>query len=698
MITPASQQARRSAHDDAEYRRNYVSFEYVNALYALDSGYTGQNVLVGVLDDGVKTVSELSGQISSLSRDFGAVTQNGVTTGRNVVGDDWSDHGTMVAGVIAARNDGSGVQGIAPDAQIVALRISTVDLDESDPDKAESLGIHMADALDYAGQNGVKVVNASIAKADSSVPSSLWANAVARYVATGGLFVNAAGNDAEANATGYLDVNGANRQGWLFVVGLEGTQTSYELTDYSNQCGATVMDHCVAAMGTNATQAVDGSYVWFSGTSAAAPQVSGLAALILSKWPQLTGVQAGEVILATARDIGDPGVDAVFGHGLVDVRAALSPVNPTLSNGTVTTSAATATLLAPPAIGTTGIKTTALASVTVLDGYGRDFSGDLSGLVAKPGEAPRNLERQVDVQARAGSSHFESDGLQASMSFSALREGPGAGEVRGLLTGGELAVRTGSTWLTASLRSTDAVSPEFMGLAPSSDAAFAYSPLADMAFGAEHPLAGGRLGIAVVGGSEDEAGATRRAAGTVVSWRRHRTSLKAGLIDERGAVFGTPTGNGALRLGDGATTAFVEAARTMRLGGGWDLSGYASLGATRLKLAQDMLLTHAGTLATTRFGITASHRLAGGVLRFGIAQPLTVVAGQGTYTLATGYDLASRSLVYGRRNVDFSGGIDPLLTFGFEKGGAASQLRLAAAARTDCGDLRVLGTWRITLR
>ena len=63
-------------------------------------------------------------------------------------------------------------------------------------------------------------------------------------------------------------------------------------------------------------------------TSAATPQVTSLAALILHKWPQLTGVDAGNIILATARDIGEPGVDPVFGHGLIDMRGALSPVNP----------------------------------------------------------------------------------------------------------------------------------------------------------------------------------------------------------------------------------------------------------------------------------------------------------------------------------------------------------------------------------
>ncbi|MCT2400974.1 S8 family peptidase [Novosphingobium mangrovi (ex Huang et al. 2023)] len=693
VITPQNQQPTRSAEDDAEYRRNYVSFEYVNALYALDNGWTGQGVQVAVLDDGVKEVPELQGKISSLSRDYGTVTQNGATTQRDVIGDEYSDHGTMVAGVIAAANNGVGVQGIAPGAEIVALRISEINLDATNPDDTETLGIGLTEAIAYAGSQGIKVINASISKVDPTQPEPAWAQAVAGYQTAGGLFVNAAGNDSAANADGYLDLNSSNSQSWLFVVALAGTQTSYELADYSNQCGATAMNSCVAAMGTNATQDVDGQIVLFSGTSSATPQVSGLAALILSKWPQLSGVEAGQVIVNTARDIGAPGVDPVFGHGLIDVQAALSPIDPTLSNGVVQTAVGSSVMAAPAAVSTTGVTTAALGDVTVLDAYGRDFRGDLSGLVARPVVDRYSIERRMRLQANAGSTHFATRDLSASAGFTSLRVGPGEDEVRTMLTNGQVSVRTGRTWLTAALHSNDGVSNEFMGLAPSSDAVLAYAPVADLSVGAEHPLAGGRFGATFVGGRE----AYGAASGAVLSWRKARTAIKAGLLDESGTVFGTPTGSGALRFGDGARTAFVEVAQAIPLGR-WRLDGYASLGATRLKLTDDMLLTDAGTFVTNRFGVTASRALLGGVLRFGVAQPLTVVSGQGTYTVGSGYDLASRSLLFTDRRVDFSGGFDPLLTLGFEKRSARSQVRLGMASTTDGRDLRALGTWRLLLQ
>ncbi|HUD30626.1 MAG TPA: S8 family peptidase [Novosphingobium sp.] len=696
VITPRGQQPVRSSQDDTEFRRNYTAFEYVNALYALDNGWTGQGVRVAVIDDGVKEVSELRGKISPLSRDYGTVTQNGVTRDRNVIGDDDADHGTAVATVIAGRNDGSGIQGIAPGAEIVALRISEIDLDATDPDDRETLGIGFEEAMAYAGANGIKVVNASVAKLDAEVPDPAWTRMVADYAATGGLFVNSAGNESGANADGYLDLDASNRDGWLFVVAIDDTETSYQLTSYSNRCGAVAMDRCVGAMGTNAAQDVDGSLIFFAGTSSAAPQVSGLAALILSKWPQLSGVQAGQVILNTARDIGAAGVDPVFGHGLIDVRAALSPVNPTLSNGVAQTSVAGAAMVLPGAVGASGFAAKALGAVTVLDAYGRDFSGDLSGLVVRPGNDRRWLDRRVQVQANAGAASFATPQLRASAGFTSLRTGlrdaAGAEQLRTMLTSGEVAVRSGKAWFTASLNSTDAVADEFLGLAPSADAVFAYSPVATLSIGARYPLAGGMLGVETVGGRA-EYGSAR---GAVVSWRTRGTTLKTGLIDEEGVVFGTPTGRGALRFGDGARTVFAEASQEVRMGH-WRLSGYASLGATKIDRAGDMLLTRANTMVTNRFGLTAGHTLAGGRMTFGIAQPLTVIAGKGTYTAGSGYDLASRSLLFTDRSVDFRGRIDPLVTFGFERGGRSSQLRMGLSGTLDASDVRALGTWRLVL-
>lgn len=692
-ITPKALLLARSAQDDAEYRVNYLSFEYVNALYALDNGWTGKGVNVAVVDDGVNEVSELAGQISSLSRDFGTLTQDDQTTPRSDYGDEYSGHGTMVAGVIAARNDGYGTQGIAPDAQIVSLRVSNTNLDTTDEDKRSTiLGEALREAMAYAGTKNIQIANVSLAKVDAEVRSEGWSQMVAQYQSTGGLFVNSAGNNSAANAAGYLDLDSSNDQSWLFVVAADNNGSTYELADYSNQCGSTAAYRCVTAMGTNATQAADGTYVSFVGTSSAAPQVSGLAALILSKWPQLSGIEAGEVIINTARDIGAPGVDEVFGNGLIDVKAALSPVEPTLSNGVTQTSATNAVMITPASVGAAGIASAVLSDVTVLDRYGRDFRGDLSGMVARPGVDGSALTRRMVIEAGSGQAAFATPEMAASAGFTKVRVGPGENDYQTMLTNGEVALRSGKTWFSASLNSTDNVSAAFMGLAPVSDVVQAYAPQSFFSVGVRHPGLGGRLGFEALSGSGD--GAVMN--GVAASWQKGGTKLKLGAIDERGSVFGTPTGSGALRFGDGSTTVFVEASQEVPLGA-WQLSGYASLGSTRLKLASDMLLTDADALVTTRFGLTASRALLGGVVRLGLAQPLAVVGGSGTWTVASGYDLTSRSLLYAQRRVDLGGSVDPLVTFGFERNRNRYQSALAFATTTDARDARVLVRWRMTL-
>ncbi|MBB4861087.1 hypothetical protein HNO88_004441 [Novosphingobium chloroacetimidivorans] len=682
----------RSAQDDNEYRRNYESFEYIQALYALDHGWTGQGVLVAVADDGVVENAELSGQLSALSKDFGTVTTDGKSVARNVVGDSYSDHGTAVAGVIAGRNNGTGIQGIAPGAEIVALRVS----DTNTTTGEETLGRTLSAALDYAASKGIKVVNVSLGKVDAAQPSAAWAGMVARYTAAGGLFVNSAGNDKEANAKGYLDLNDANRNGWLFAVAVEPSANGVALASYSNQCGTVAMARCVSAMGTNASMDVNGQLVLFSGTSSAAPQVSGLAALILSKWPQLNGVQAGQVILNTAHDIGELGIDPVYGAGLIDVEAALSPVSPTISNGVTQTALAGAAMVVPDAVG--GEQTGAsikqmLANVTVLDAYGRDYLGSLAGLVAHPEQRAGTMARRVVAGAGAGSSTFSAKGVSASLSYTRYQAGLDPAHQRSHLTSGAFVADLGSMRILAVYSGQDAVQDEALGLAPASDVTLAYAPGANLSMAVERRLGTGRLSVKAL--SSD--GRYGSAQGMLLGWSSRALRLKVGYLEERGSVFGTPVGVGAMRFGNGARSAFVELSRSWHAGD-WSLDAYASLGGTRLKIGSDTLITSASPILTQRAGLSASYGVWGGQMRLGLALPLVAFAGSGELTYASGYDVATRSLVFDRERLDLTGHHDPVMSMGYERVGAISALRLAAAKDTATSDWRALASWRLTLR
>lgn len=685
VITPASIQPVRSANDTAEFRRNYVANEFTNALYALDHGWTGQGVTVGVLDDGVNTtLSAFQGQISPLSKDFGYETRGGSTTKRDSLGDAQAEHGTAVAAVIAARADGSGTVGVAPNAKIAVLRASDYNHDTGRETLARD-----AEVVNYATSAGIKVINRSLASQGFNVNLR---NAMTQYRNAGGLLVNAAGNSGGANPIDAVNVDAGNRAGWLFVVALDpDAQAAYTLASYSNKAG-NMADRTVTAVGTLVTTNVNGSVVNFSGTSAAAAQVTGLTATILSKWPQLTGVQAGQVVIDTARDIGAPGVDATFGAGLIDAAAALSPVNPTLSNGATQTSVAQSVMALPEVIGSESIQT-ALSNVTVLDRYGRDYSGSVAGLVVKP-EAGRSLwlRRRLAQMAQGGYREAAFGGFSANIAYASYRTGRDGEDVHGQLTSGELGYRFGATAVRLGLNAQDSLQNDIMGLAPFADGILAYAPQAGNSLAVDHDMAAGKLGIAIATGTS---GGSRANAATL-SFKRGRSTIRASWIEEKGAVMGAES-SGALSLGRGARTMLVELHQGFGLAGGWTLEAYGSVGLTRLDIDSASLVTGASALVGTRAGVQASGPALGGVLSFGVAQPLTIESGRARLTYGSGYDLETRSLLYSSTSADLSSAERRVqLTAGYARQSERSSFRIGMMQDMTDGTLRALASlgWR----
>ncbi len=122
------------------------------------------------------------------------------------------------------------------------------------------------------------------------------------------------------------------------------------------------------------------------GTSMATPMVAGAAALLMERWPSLAPEDIAQVLLQTADDIGAPGVDEVFGHGLLNIRQALSSVGveKVAAIGSVSSSTASAvpitpklSFIVPSSLGD-ALHNQPL-SITVLDDFNRDFSYSLYG-------------------------------------------------------------------------------------------------------------------------------------------------------------------------------------------------------------------------------------------------------------------------------------------------------------------------------
>ena len=301
----------------------------------------------------------------------------------------------------------------------------------------------------------------------------------------------------------------------------------------------------------------------------------------------------------------------------------------------------------------------------------------------------------MEAQTNAGSTGFVSTKMSASLGYTAFetehRDSDGNAILQNHLSNAAFALRlSDDTTVTAGYNTADNVMDDVMGLAPTSDAMFAYSPLAQTSVGVSHKLGKGRLVVSAYAGGREDAAIN----GLTVQWQQGLSSLKLGLVDETGTVFGTPVGMGAMRFGDGSTTVFLEAASGFDIGA-WQFDGYASLGATRLKLADDMLLTDADMIPSGRFGLPASREALGGLVSFGVAQRLVALSGDATFTVGSGYDLGIRGLTFEDRTVDMRGRMAPQLTFGFEKIGERSAFRIGAASDTQGHDVRAVGSWNI---
>ncbi len=246
----------------------------------------GTSTIVAVIDTGVLyTHTDLSNQMWDGSA---CVSETGGSLGGCMHGYDFEDddliplpnattttdtyHGTHVAGIIAAElNNATGTVGVAPSTKIMALKFG---LDVAS-------GVR---AIDFAIQNGAKIINASYGGTEFSQTEY---DAIARFEAAGGIFIAAAGNGSGSPATGKdndsvptfpASYNLPN------IVSVVATGQNDELATFSN-FGTSTTDIGAPGRRILSTIALDGvteSYAYQSGTSMAAPHVSGTAALLRS--------------------------------------------------------------------------------------------------------------------------------------------------------------------------------------------------------------------------------------------------------------------------------------------------------------------------------------------------------------------------------------------------------------------------------
>ncbi len=211
--------------------------------------------------------------------------------GNNEVEGPKADHGTHVAGIIGAnRANSKGVLGVANNVKLMVLR-AVPDGDERDKD--------IAKAIRYAVDNGAQVVNMSFGKSLS--PNKTWVDEAVKYAETKGvLLIHAAGNDGEntdttANFPNKKYQNGGEASNWIEVGALSWKNGEESVATFSN-FGKTAVD--LFAPGVDLNSSVpNGKYKENSGTSMAAPVVSGVAALMLSYFPTLKTAELKDILM-----------------------------------------------------------------------------------------------------------------------------------------------------------------------------------------------------------------------------------------------------------------------------------------------------------------------------------------------------------------------------------------------------------------
>jgi subtilisin family serine protease len=267
--------------------------QYALAKLRLPEAHTlahGANVIVAVIDSGIDVRHpELAGAIAA---SFDAL---GSKEGPHV-------HGTGIAGAIVAH---ARLMGSAPAAKILAIRAFGVARNG-----AESSSFVILKGLDYAASHGAQIINMSFAGPKDAVIE----RGIAAIAAKGVVMVAAAGNAGAKSPPLYPAANEN-------VIAVSATDDHDRLFSASNRGGYVA----VAAPGVDIfLPAPDDKYQMTSGTSFSAAYVSGIAALALERNPALKPDDMRAILMKTARDLGTPGRDDLFGAGEADAYATVT--------------------------------------------------------------------------------------------------------------------------------------------------------------------------------------------------------------------------------------------------------------------------------------------------------------------------------------------------------------------------------------
>lgn len=269
--------------------------DIVNAQYAWNLATYGNGINVGIIDSGCNQHIDIT---------------NNLARGHNYIlnTDDYSDnvgHGTHVAGIIAAEDNGFGITGIAPKANIYALKC----FDANYQTTVSMLAKAIYSAVD---EYHCSVINMSLGlKANRQ---TLY-DAIKYAFEKGVIIVAAVGNDG--NDTLYYPA------AYEEVIGVGSIGNSKVKSDFSQENRSVFVvapGECYYSLkGTD-------EYIYDQGTSQSAPLVTGAAAALISADESITFDRFKELIMDCSEDLGDTGYDTDYGYGLLNIQEMFNSV------------------------------------------------------------------------------------------------------------------------------------------------------------------------------------------------------------------------------------------------------------------------------------------------------------------------------------------------------------------------------------
>ncbi len=374
------------AGDPASWRSSEFNAEWglgaIHADQAYAAGYTGKGIKLGIFDQPVyakhpefagenKVINLVTEGIREYTDPYIPVKKGDAFRydGTPSVDSDGTlgSHGTHVGGIAAGSRDGGAMHGVAFNAQIISA-------ENGDPGPEDGIILGNDGAVYKAGwdalvASGARIINNSwgigitdkfakggknpayphftvddAQKQFDQIKQILGTNPGGAYqgaidaARSGVVTIFAAGNDYNLNnpdaMAGLAYFVPEIAPNWLSVASLQDpTNTGdYSISTFSSRCGYTA-SFCVSAPGTRVySSVIEGTslenlttgYAKYSGTSMAAPHVAGSVAVLMERFPYMSSAQIADVLKTTATDMGAPGIDALYGWGMINLGKAIN--------------------------------------------------------------------------------------------------------------------------------------------------------------------------------------------------------------------------------------------------------------------------------------------------------------------------------------------------------------------------------------